>query len=211
MSGTAGRPLRADAERSIKAIMRAAEDLLGTNPAATMEQIAEAAGVARATVHRRFASREALLETMEVTAWREIEQAVEAARPKTAPPLVALHQATANILQVKPGWRFTLTRPVPLSPRAQAVHAAVMANCETVFARAVESGLLPPDIDTAWTRQAYLALLGEAAHHTGRDAGTACAVRATDPDALATLVIDTLMYGLARPAPPQNHRTGRDG
>ncbi|MFD0472836.1 helix-turn-helix domain-containing protein [Nonomuraea thailandensis] len=50
-----------------------------------MEQVAEAAGVARATVHRRFASREALIEAMEVTAWREILQAVHAARPQTAP------------------------------------------------------------------------------------------------------------------------------
>src|SRR5687768_6281030 len=145
MGSTADRPLRADAERSIKAIMKAAESLLSTNPAATMEQIAEAAGVARATVHRRFASREALLETMEVTAWREIDQAVSAARPQTAPPLVALHQATANILQIKPGWRFTLARPIPFSRQAQAVHAAVMANCETVFVRARESGLLHPD------------------------------------------------------------------
>ncbi|GAA3442486.1 TetR/AcrR family transcriptional regulator [Planomonospora venezuelensis] len=199
MGTPTGRPLRADAERSIKAIMKAAEDLLGANPAATMEQIAEAAGVARATVHRRFASREALIEAMEVAAWRELEQAVEAARPHTAPPLVALHQATANILQIKPGWRFTLARPVPLSPQAQAVHAGVMAACETVFARAKESGLLGPDADTTWARQAYLALLSEAAHGAARDSGPG-------PDALATRVIDTLMHGIAAPPADRDRR-----
>ncbi|MGO4427746.1 TetR/AcrR family transcriptional regulator, partial [Streptomyces sp. MCAF7] len=45
------RPLRADAERTMTAILEAAERTLSRDPAATMEQIAEAAGVARTTVH----------------------------------------------------------------------------------------------------------------------------------------------------------------
>jgi AcrR family transcriptional regulator len=179
--------LRADAERSMRAIMAAAEDVLSASPVATMEQIAEAAGVARATIHRRFASREALIEAMEVTAWREILQAVQAARPHTAPPLVALHQATAGILQVKPAWHFTLARPVPLSQEARGVQAEVMGLCEEVFAK-----LLAPGADLVWTRQVYLALLGEAAHG-GTPPGQ-------DPDALATKVIDTVMHGVQRTA-----------
>ncbi|HEY9379181.1 MAG TPA: TetR family transcriptional regulator, partial [Jiangellaceae bacterium] len=51
-----GRPLRADAERSVRAILEAAERVLADDPSASMEQIAEAAGLARITVHRRFAS-----------------------------------------------------------------------------------------------------------------------------------------------------------
>ncbi|WP_043622166.1 TetR/AcrR family transcriptional regulator [Nonomuraea candida] len=182
--------LRADAERSMRAIMAAAEDVLSANPVATMEQIAEAAGVARATIHRRFASREALIEAMEVTAWREILEAVKAARPHTAPPLVALHQATASILQVKPAWRFTLARQVPLSAEARAVQAEVMEVCEEVFGR-----LLGPGADLVWVRRAYLALLGEAAHGT-----PPASVTGHDPDALATRVLDTLMHGVQRTA-----------
>ncbi|MGW4798947.1 TetR/AcrR family transcriptional regulator [Nonomuraea sp. NPDC004297] len=182
--------LRADAERSMRAIMAAAEDVLSASPVATMEQIAEAAGVARATIHRRFASREALIEAMEVTAWREIWEAVQAARPDTAPPLVALHQATANILQVKPAWRFTLARQIPLSAEAQAVQARVMGQCEEVFGK-----LLEPGADIVWARQVYLALLGEAAH------GTPPAIESgQNPDALATKVLDTLMHGVQRRA-----------
>ncbi len=134
------------------------------------------------------------VEAMETTAWQEIDAAIEAARPHTAPPLVALHQATANILRIKSTWRFALSRPVPLSERARAVQADTTAKCEAIFVRLRQGGVFAPQADTAWLRRVYLALLGEAAHGT---ASGLCAPADADPDALATLVIDTLLYGAA--------------
>ncbi|MET9785779.1 hypothetical protein [Streptomyces canus] len=52
-------------------------------------------------------------------------------------------------------------------------------------------GLLAPDADLEWTRQVYYALLGEALNRPGTDEDPA----AQDPDAQATLVIDTLLHG----------------
>ncbi|WP_280415666.1 TetR/AcrR family transcriptional regulator [Nocardia carnea] len=105
----AARPLRADAERTVRTILDAAERVLGQNPNATLEQIAEAAGVARTTVHRRFAGRDELIRTMAIEAWRRMDAAVDAARPHTAPPLAALHQATANIIAIKHGAAYART------------------------------------------------------------------------------------------------------
>jgi len=52
---------RADAMRNRERILDAAERLLERSPSATLADIAAAAGVARSTLHRRFASREDLL------------------------------------------------------------------------------------------------------------------------------------------------------
>jgi serine phosphatase RsbU (regulator of sigma subunit) len=52
---------RADALRNRERILDAAERLLEQSPSATLADIAAAAGVARSTLHRRFANRDALI------------------------------------------------------------------------------------------------------------------------------------------------------
>ncbi|GIH92248.1 TetR/AcrR family transcriptional regulator [Planobispora siamensis] len=211
--GTTGRKLRADAERSIRTIMEAAERVLSENPGATMEQIAEAAGVARTTIHRRFASREALIDIMTVAAWREIAEAVDAARPSTAPPQVAMYQATANVLRVKSGWRFALTNRGPLSGEAARIEADVIGKCDLAIRRGQQEGAIRPDADPLWVRRVYLALLTEAAHgphpgHAGPPAETPAETDA-DIDELATRVMDTLIRGFG-PARPEADRPRED-
>ncbi|WP_205800907.1 TetR/AcrR family transcriptional regulator [Micromonospora thermarum] len=186
------RRLRADAERSIRTIIEAAERMLTENPAATIEQIAESAGVARTTVHRRFASREALITSMTRAAWNQIAAAVAAARPATAPPLVALHQATANILNIKSRWRFALGQPTDDAATGE-IQQEVFAACDLVLQRAQQTGLIHPDADLAWARRVYLALINETMHGTPPPHG--------DSDTLATRILDTLLHGIGPTAP----------
>jgi AcrR family transcriptional regulator len=186
-----GRPLRADAERSVRAILEAAERVLADDPGASMEQIAEAAGLTRITVHRRFASRQALMEALAVSAKQQLVDAIEEARPDAAPALVALHRVTANALKVKNAWRFTLGNPMADTSAAAAIWADINARTLELLSRAQREGLLDPAADLEWTRQVYYALLSEALNRSGADQDP----DAQDPDALATLVIDTLLNG----------------
>ncbi|MBT2512963.1 TetR/AcrR family transcriptional regulator [Arthrobacter sp. ISL-30] len=189
-----GRALRADAERSARAILEAAERLLAEDPGASMEQIAEAAGLTRTTVHRRFANRQALTDALAVSAKLQLAQAIEAGSPDTAPPLIALYRVTSNVLRTKSAWRFTLGNPLADTSAAAAIWDEINARCLQLLSRAQREGLLDPAADLEWTRQVYYALMSEALRRPGGDEGS----DAPDVDALATLVIDTLLHGAGR-------------
>jgi AcrR family transcriptional regulator len=185
---TAHRPLRADAERSTRRILEVADQLLGKDATTTLEQIASAAGVARATLHRRFTSREALIEAMAVSALTHVIDAIDAGRPDTAPPLIALHQVTANLIDVKSGWRFTLNQTQSTSAAVTALQERVTNRCLQLLTRAQQADLLPASVDLDWPQRTYYALLDMAIHEH--------AEHATDTDELADRVVTTLLYGV---------------
>ena len=185
------RGLRADAERSVRAILEAAERVLADDPGASLEQIAEEAGLTRTTVHRRFANRQALIDALAVSAKQQLAEAIDEARPDAAPALVAMYRVTANVLRTKSAWRYTLGNPMADTSAAAAIWAEITARTLELLARAQREGVLDPATDLAWTRQVYYALLSEALHRPDHDQDP----DAQDPDTLATLVIDTLLYG----------------
>ncbi|NYV77613.1 TetR/AcrR family transcriptional regulator [Streptomyces sp. UH6] len=186
MGQTATRTLRADAERSVRAILEAAERVLAEDPGASMEQIAAAAGVARTTIHRRFANRQALVETLAASAARQLAQAVEDGRPDTAPPLVAMHRITANVLEVKSAWAFALELPADPDSEAAVLHQDIARRCIAVLERARADKLIDEAADLDWVRRVYYALLRESLQDNAA---------AADPDALAARIIDTLLHG----------------
>jgi AcrR family transcriptional regulator len=178
--------MRADAERSVRAILEAAEKVLSADPTASLEQIAETAGVARTTIHRRFSNRQALIDAMATTAVEQLEQAIEASRPETMPPLVALYRVTGNVLRTKINWRYALSPQATAAPSVLAGQDRIARRCLELLERAREHGLFDEATDLEWVRRVYYALIGEAL----RD-------RDDDPDLLATRVVETLLHGLA--------------
>ena len=66
------RERRLDARRNLEAIIDGARRTFSADPSASMQQVAEAAGLHRATVHRHFASRDDLLEALRHRAYDEL-------------------------------------------------------------------------------------------------------------------------------------------
>jgi AcrR family transcriptional regulator len=195
VSDVSTRPLRADAERTVRTILEAAERVLTRDPAATMEEIAAEAGVARTTVHRRFSTREALIASLAGWASRQLEAAVDEARPDTAPPLVALYQATANVLRVKFSWGFSMGTALAKGSEVEEIQSRILDTCDRLFRRLRDSGALRADVDPVWARRVYYALIHEACQDVGTESEP-------DADTLATQLINTLLRGVGNPATP---------
>jgi AcrR family transcriptional regulator len=147
------RRVRADAERSTARILEAAEAVLATDAAASLERIADAAGLARATVHRRFSSRAALLDALAEQLGRRYLLGLTEARVETAPPLVALHRVTETVFELKLSHRFAVQLTSALTPE-------VLDGLGLLFARLRDAGSITA-ADPAWCRRVYLALVHE--------------------------------------------------
>lgn len=181
------RPLRADAERSVARILEAAERVLSSDPGASLERIAEAAGVARTTVHRRFSSRDELLTALIAVVNGRLRTALDTARSDAAPPLAALYQVTVVALELKVDWRFAMELTGDGSSAGAAIDPDILAGLDHILACAQESGLLRRDTNRGWVQRVYLALMHEAAIAATSEGSTV-------PER-AGLVLDTLLRG----------------
>jgi AcrR family transcriptional regulator len=173
----------------VRTILEAAERVYSVNPAASIEEVAAAAGVARTTVHRRFASREALLDALTEWAKEQFQAAIDAARPESTPPMIALYQVAANVLRVKGSWRFAMGRATPNLAAVARVHADAVTRCDDLFRRAKAAGLLREDVEPEWASRVYRALIDED-----------CQSGVTDADAQAATIVDTLLRGIGTAA-----------
>ena len=83
---------RADAERSIAAIVDGALAALANDPDASMAEIARRAGVVRATVYMHFPTREALLDAVMEYATGLVSEAIRGAEPGRGEPKEAFER-----------------------------------------------------------------------------------------------------------------------
>src|SRR5690242_10852736 len=83
---------RADAERSIAAIVSAALEALAGDPDVSMAEIARRAGVVRATVYMHFPTRESLLDAVMEHSVGLVADATRGAEPERGEPKEALER-----------------------------------------------------------------------------------------------------------------------
>ncbi|CAL9392863.1 hypothetical protein SUDANB120_01298 [Streptomyces sp. enrichment culture] len=145
-------------------VLRAAAALLSRKSTATMDEVARAAGIGRATLHRHFAGRDALVRALEDLGIREFEQALDRARlgedtaVQALRRLVAESEANAQLLaflvtenqlfegdQVNEGW------------------ARLDARVSALFRRGQAEGDIRIDLSPAWLTEALYGLIGTCA------------------------------------------------
>jgi AcrR family transcriptional regulator len=156
--GVRRRRQRTDAQQSITAILRAAPEALNANPAASVEDIATAAGVTRQTVYAHFPSRDALIEAVTERATAEVAAAFDTAGLDEAPPPVALTRLLDTGWRVAARYPFLWHLPSVSTAQDRDRHGPVLDQMLAIIERGQESGDFDRALSPSWLLTAALAL-----------------------------------------------------
>ncbi|MEU5882390.1 TetR/AcrR family transcriptional regulator [Spirillospora sp. NPDC047279] len=152
MAAPEARPRRrADAERNIARIVTAARTLLGSNPNATTDDIAQAAGVGRMTLYGHFRTRADLVEAALMDALRVGEETLSSID-------LSGDADAAMIRLLASSWRLVaesaslLTAAEDVLPpgRVRELHAAPAERMTELVRRGQEQGVYRTDLPAEW-------------------------------------------------------------
>lgn len=96
----------------LDALLGSAARLLALQPAASMEEVAAAAGISRATLFRRFPSRAALVSALSERALAAYVDAVERAQPEHGPAPGALRRVVGELSRLAPVYGLLVLQPL---------------------------------------------------------------------------------------------------
>jgi len=180
---------RQDAQRNVARIVAAATRVLAEDPDATMQDIAGAAGLGRATVYRHFPTREDLLGAIAVAALDELRRALSDGRLEETEPREALRRGVAAILEIGDRYRVLMDGHGHVRPEVKAAAMAqTFAPLEAVLRRAQSEGTIRAGVPPAWARATLGALIRAAMQQTAE--GT------LPREDAPRVIVDTLLGGL---------------
>jgi AcrR family transcriptional regulator len=143
---------RADADRSVQAILEAALEALASDPDASMAEIARRAGVVRATIYVHFSTRESLLDAVMEHAVAEVAQATRGAEPTRGEPAEALERVLRATWQQLSRFHTLLTiNTTRLSAKElHRRHLPVMTQFAPLIERGQTDGVFRSDVPVSW-------------------------------------------------------------
>ena len=178
-------------------LLRAIATVLTDQPRLPMEQLAQAIGISRATLHRMFPNREAIVEAVLALALESSRQAIDGAAIDEGPADEALRRLVATFMPNAVLYLFLQSAHQERCGQADTWLAEFEPNRQRVlalFRRGQEEGCLRVDLTAQWMHDATSALLFEAAHSV-REGRLAAA------DAVESVLAVLLDGARRRPAP----------
>ncbi|MFJ3924315.1 TetR/AcrR family transcriptional regulator [Streptomyces sp. NPDC090022] len=145
-------------------VLRAAAALLSRKSTATMDEVAKAAGIGRATLHRHFAGRDALVRALEDLGIREFEAALGRARLDEDDAVDALRRLVAESEPNAQLLAFLVTENQLFEgDQVNEGWARLDARVSAVFKRGQEQGDIRIDLSATWLTEALYGLIGSCA------------------------------------------------
>jgi TetR/AcrR family transcriptional regulator, mexCD-oprJ operon repressor len=155
-----GRPRRADAERSVSAILDAALDGLAGDPDVSMAEIARRAGVSRATTYVHFPTREALVAAVTERAIADVAAAIAGAEPASGSATDALRRVLAAAWRELDRFHSLVAINAHL-PRKEfhRLHVPVLTLLTPLIERGQADGAFRADVPVSWHLAMLLAIV----------------------------------------------------
>lgn len=145
-------------------VLHSAAALLSRKATATMDEVARAAGIGRATLHRHFAGRDALVRALEELGIQELEAALDRARLDEGDADEAVRRLVAGMEPMAPLLSFLVTENQLFEGDQQNEGwARLDARVSDLFRRGQEQGTFRIDLTPAWLTEALYGLIGSAA------------------------------------------------
>ncbi|MFD6890079.1 TetR/AcrR family transcriptional regulator [Streptomyces sp. NPDC059957] len=145
-------------------VLRAAAALLSRKSTATMDEVARAAGIGRATLHRHFAGRDALVRALEELGIREFEVAFDNARLGEGTAIDALRRLVAEAEPNAELLAFLVTENQLFEgDQVNEGWSRLDARVGELFRRGQREGDIRIDLSPAWLTEALYGLIGTCA------------------------------------------------
>ncbi|MEU6006462.1 TetR/AcrR family transcriptional regulator [Streptomyces sp. NPDC047453] len=146
-------------------VLRSAATLLTHKSTATMDDVAKAAGISRATLHRHFAGRDSLVRALEALGIAECEAALDAARLGEGPAGDAVRRLVREIEPAAGLLSFLYTENQLFEGEAQNEGwNRLDERISEVFRRGQLSGEFRIDLTPAWLTEALFGLIASGAY-----------------------------------------------
>ena len=145
--------------RTHNAILASAVSVLSQHPTASLAEIADAAGVARSTLHRYFPEREDLLSTLRAHSQERLDAATARARPDEGSALDALVRLCHEYFDLWETLTWMYMESLHDNDGPNTIEEQLDPTLTRLIERGYHDGSIDPMIPNSWIQQLLWAVL----------------------------------------------------